>query len=163
MTATADADYAAAVAQCRDCDLSVDWWTRGGAPGPSWTSDKLTVVSHAGLTRATYIRARFDPAYDKNFRAVEYQAAVNRSEAESLVRALDGDGLFARRLAAEERGDLADGIKDTITVELDRRRFDKTVIAVEPDQLAQAAAARNRLVQIVMAAAKGRDLNARRP
>lgn len=158
-TATVAASFAEAVAQCRGCDYTIDWWTRGGEPGPGNTSDKLTVTTRDGFTRATYVTARFDTAYENNARAQEYSVSLNRPQADALLHALDGDGLFARTFEAEGRENLADGVKDTVRVEFARGRFEKTLVELAPDQLAQAVRARNALAAAITQQGPGRDLN----
>lgn len=155
-------DFAQAVTNCRGCDFTVDWWARGGEPGPGYTSDKLTVVADAGGAEATYIKARFDPAFETGFRALRHTARLSRSEAEELLRAIGRNGLFDRHVAAEDRGDLADGIKETVSVTFPESSFSKTLIEAEPDDFAGAAELRDAISRR-LEQAPGQDLNPRLP
>lgn len=155
------AGFADAVAGCRDCEFSVDWWTRGGEPGPGYTSDKLTVAAGKDAARATYIKTRFDPAFEGGFRALRFAGYVDRAEAERLLAAFDRDRLFDRRFAAEGRGDLADGVKDTIEVKLPSSTFAKTMVEIDDADLAEARKLRDALSARLEAAGRGEDLNER--
>jgi hypothetical protein len=148
------------VASCgEDCEYTVDWWTRGGEPGPGYTSDKLTVTVANGFARATYVKSRFDPAYEGNFRALQYTSAINRSEADAFLRALEKDEAFSRYFAGEDRLNLADGIKDTVGVHFADQSYEKTMVESEAADLANAKVIRNGLAGRLEQAGRGTDLN----
>ena len=105
----------------------MSWWTRGGEPGPGYTSDKLDVVVSGRTISGTYVRARFDQSYDPPFKPEEFTGDVPDDLWHALSAAIDGEQIFARHLPAEDKADLADALKDTIEVVVDGQVTTKTM------------------------------------
>lgn len=161
MNETRQSDYATALAQCRDCPVEVIWWTRGGEPGPGYTSDKLTITAREGLLTGVYVKTRFDPAYENSFRAIQYRDSLPRAAVEAMLVALRDDAVFDTHFKSEDRGNLADGIKDTLTATIDGKTFEKAMVATTPDEIARAKTARNQIAALLEQTRTPRDLSAR--
>jgi hypothetical protein len=161
MNETRQSDYATALAECGDCPIQVIWWTRGGEPGPGYTSDKLTITAHEGLLTGVYVKTRFDPAYENSFRAIQYRDSLPRAAIEAMLVALRDDAVFDTHFKSEDRGNLADGIKDTLTATVDWRTFEKNMVATTADEIARAKTARNQIAALLEQARDQRDLSAR--
>ena len=151
--------YESALKSLASGPLEIVLWSRGGPPGPSYTSDQLTISRQHGLITATYITARFDRRYDKNFRAIQYRATVSQQQIDEMLSAIQSDQIYDRHFAAEDRADRADGLKDSYTVTLNGTRFEKTVIQADDKEFAKTKAVRNTIVQTVRHTRDVTDLN----
>jgi hypothetical protein len=123
------------------------WWSRGGEPGPGYTSDKLDVQIEKNRAHGTYIRARFDPSYDPPFLSEQFTAWIPEQLSRDLLEALERDKAYSSHFASEDRSNLADAIKDTISLKVGERSQEKTLYASEISELAASKAARNAIVR----------------
>jgi hypothetical protein len=134
----------------RSTIVSLSWWTRGGDPGPSYTSDKLDIAITDNVVSATYIRARFDAAYAPPFRSEEFAGNLPSTEWQSLFAAIDGDQMFDKHIPAEDRSDLADALKDTVEVVAKTGKRTKTFYELSDDEFVASRAARNNIANFLV-------------
>ncbi|MBR0773396.1 hypothetical protein JQ543_12520 [Bradyrhizobium diazoefficiens] len=125
------------------------WWSRGGEPGPGYTSDKLDVQieKNGAGAHGTYIRARFDNSYEPPFLSEQYTSTVPEPLVRDLLAALERDKTYSLHFASEDRSNLADAIKDTIRLTVGEQSQEKTLYASESSELAASKAARNTIVR----------------
>jgi hypothetical protein len=131
--------------------ITVLWWTRGGEPGPGYTSDKLELrIAQAGPAEGSYVRARFNKSYDPPFLSEEYSIYVPRELWLKLVQAIGEEDLFDTKLPSEGRSDIADAIKETIRIEIGKRSYEKTLYLSEPNELIRSKEALNQIVRFLV-------------
>lgn len=98
----------------RSAPVQMSWWTRGGEPGPGYSSDKLELAVAGETVTGTYIRARFDASNDPPFKAEQFTGDVPPAAWDKLRAALDDERVFGRHFPSEDQADLADALKDTV-------------------------------------------------
>ncbi|MSP24719.1 MAG: hypothetical protein EXR75_06045 [Myxococcales bacterium] len=111
-------------------ETEVVFWDRGGAPGPGYEQNLLTITRIGDGWNAVYTKVRWDrqrPPY----RSDEYSAVVPEAEAASLL------GLLERALEETyaEETDTATGDETKLTLKLGAR--EKTFFARWPQALAE--------------------------
>jgi len=136
-----------ATARTRAAGLTTfSWWSRGGEPGPGYTSDKLDFQIEKNRAHGTYIRARFDTNYDPPFLSEQFTFSIPEQLCRDLLDALKRDKAFSSHFASEDRSNLADAIKDTINLTVGEQSEEKTLYGSETSELAASKAARNAIV-----------------
>jgi hypothetical protein len=88
-------------------------WQHGGGPGQGFTSDQLELELHGDRSvTGTFVRTRFDLAYEPPFLAERFTGAVPRKDAEALLALALGGPLFEREHAAERDPRIGDVMKE---------------------------------------------------
>jgi hypothetical protein len=127
--------------------VTLGWWSRGGEPGPGYTSDKLDLQLQGNHARGTYIKARFDREYDPPFLSEQFAYTVPERLWRDLFEALEREKAFATHFVSEDRSNIADIIKDTIALTAGQRSQEKTFYGSEKTELPASKAARNAIAQ----------------
>ncbi len=155
--AAAESELNQLIARCEpNCPLTFLWWTRGGEPGPGYTSDHLTITFEERRIAGAYIRARFDQTRDPPFKALQYDGDLPPAARAELMTLLVKETPFDRHMPSEDRDDLADAIKDTIQVVLAGRQFEKTLYQSNAAELAGLKAFRSKIARMLYDSQAGR-------
>lgn len=121
------------------------WWVRGGEPGPGYTSDKVEVRATEGSVIASYIRARFDQAYETSFRAEEFSGQIPLSLWANLRHSLKQETPFLTRFESELRSNVMDILKGTISVSINGQAEEKTLFGSTAEELPMVKSACNEI------------------
>jgi len=144
-------DFATRLAQQTDDEpIAVSWWTRGGKPGPAYTSDKIDLQATRGDASGSYVRARADQKYDPPFLLEAYAGPVPQKLWRRFVDTLAQERWYEVRFAWEVGRPPADALKDTIRIEIGPSVFEKTLVESGQDELAGAKQARHQVAQLLI-------------
>lgn len=141
--------------------LQIEYWDRGGPPGPGYESDQLVLKVDGGAAVAIHTRARFDGAFDPPFCAEERICAADPAAVRALCRALVDLDVLGASFAEEKPIAVGGATKITITVREGGSEVAKTYFDHLPSRLTPLVA----LVRAHLAlasAAVPRELNRRR-
>jgi hypothetical protein len=127
--------------------VTLSWWSRGGEPGPGYTSDKLDIHIENNHAIGTYIRARFNTNYNPPFLSEQFTSSIPEQFFRDLLTALEREKIYDQHFASEDRSKLADAIKDTISLSVAGRSQQKTLYASEKSELATSKAVRDRIAK----------------
>lgn len=142
-------------------DLQIEYWDRGGPPGPGYESDQLILKVDRGRPVVLHTRARFDGAFDPPFRAEERIAPADLAAARALCRSLAELDLLGTTFPEEKPIAVGGATKITVTVREGKSEIARTYHDHLPARLAPLKA----LVQAHIDAASQavpRELNRRR-
>lgn len=131
-------------------DIAFSWWARGGEPGPGYTSDKIEIRAAENAIHGSYIRARFNDDYEPPFLSEEFSALIPQSLWQRLRSALSQDNPFGIHLPSEDRGNVADILKETISLSIGGHVTEKTVFGSGPEELPSLKSARNEVAQYLV-------------
>ena len=109
----------------------LNWWKRGGEPGPDWLSDNIDLVTIQGRTKGQYIRTRNAPMPPFQSQAEKFTGEIPPEIAVKLLQTLFIQRIFERTFPSEQRINLADAVSQTFDLTLENMHLVKTLY--EPD------------------------------
>jgi hypothetical protein len=141
--------------------LQIEYWDRGGPPGPGYESDQLVLKVDQGRLVALHTRARFDGAFEPPFCAEERTCAADPAAVRALCHALADLDVIGTSFPEEKPIPVGGATKITVTV----REGSTEVARTYHDHLPARLAPLKALVQAHVDAASQavpRQLNRRR-
>lgn len=96
--------------------LQIEYWDRGGPPGPGYESDQLVLAAERGATLCTHTSARFDGTFEPPFRAEERTCPADPAAVRALCKALADLDVLGASFAEEKPIAVGGATKITITV-----------------------------------------------
>ena len=130
--------------------MRFSWWWRGGEPGPGYTSDKLDFEIQKNHADGTYIRARFDAAYEPPFLSEQFNAPLPEKLFRELLDSMNREKLFGSHFGSEDRFNVADAIKDTVSLTVGSASQEKTLYNSDASELRASKKARDAIAKYLV-------------
>ncbi|MFO0762287.1 MAG: hypothetical protein U0359_37960 [Byssovorax sp.] len=117
-------------------DLQIEYWDRGGPPGPGYESDQLVLKVDRGAQISVHTSARFDGTFEPPFRAEERICPADPAALRALCRALADLDVLGTSFPEEKPIPVGGATKITITVREGTTEIAKTYYDHLPARLA---------------------------
>jgi hypothetical protein len=117
--------------------LEIEYWDRGGPPGPGYESDHLVFKTDAGRPVEIYTRARFDRGFNPPFRAEEYVHSLDGAAFRAVCAQILASDVFGTSFDEEKPVPIGDVTKISLTLRSGNGELSKLFYQRIPDRLAE--------------------------